>query len=639
MDIGLISQRRRLRQSPPVEDFNWEARFNLSYDGATNDEVAGANVIRPVLDNGNVPTPFVVNSLVDTTGSTLTGISLEITDQNQLKGATNDAAPPSTPDPNLYRHRWWSNNPYSIIFTGLDDSKRYQIQLVNHEPGRSMGDIVTSVYYRMGTEASNRFVISGDSAASTPESYDFDDLEQIRLDEMKSQGGQIKIVITRAGSVNINSLSYFVVREYDVVIDGVQTLREAGTTASPLPFVEYIPADTSTPKPAFIFLHGSGERGNGTTQLPNAMKYGPNWSVAMGTFKEDAYAFSPQIPNTEFWLYEGATNLYNFLDYILLIYNIDPNRVYLIGYSAGGNGIGRYYSQALENRIAASVAISTGLDTYDYVEIAKHPLWLLANRYDNITAFADVETYANGILAQSPTDFKFTVFNDTLHQYGQKIVNKTGMGPMVDSNYDPFDQSIYDWLLSYSLDIPEPVKDYNWQMGINFGRVGSTEEVPNWNNLLLPTGAQSTFSFTDLVDVDGVNRGISIENAGQDINSSVLSAGGLVYPHPHVWLVDWWGSSSSQDMQLKLTGFNDAKVYRFRATGGIASDDISYLEVNSVQSNPSTYPADVVSSDWDSDGYMALDDIVSTNGEITLFVRGSVWRVLSSLQIREYEPD
>src|SRR5690606_27877932 len=135
------------------------------------------------------------------------------TDQNQLKGATNDAAPPSTPDPNLYRHRWWSNNPYSFVFTGLDDSKRYQIQFVNHEPGRSMGDIVTSVYYRMGTEASNRFVISGDSAASTPESYEFDDLEQIRHDEMKSEGGQIKIVITRSGSVNINSLSYFVVRE------------------------------------------------------------------------------------------------------------------------------------------------------------------------------------------------------------------------------------------------------------------------------------------------------------------------------------------------------------------------------------------------------------------------------------------
>src|SRR5690606_24240287 len=139
---------------------------------------------------------------------------------------------------------------------------------------------------------------------------------QIRHDELLTDGGARRLIVQRNGSVARSVLSYIVLKEYDIVIDGVQTLRRAGSTTAPFPFVEYVPNGAGL-KPAFICLHGSGERGNGSAgALSLAMRYGPNASVVAGTFKEDAYAFTPQIGTDTWWQYQGQT-LSDFVDYIV----------------------------------------------------------------------------------------------------------------------------------------------------------------------------------------------------------------------------------------------------------------------------------------------------------------------------------
>src|SRR5690606_29364582 len=113
------------------EVFNWEARFNLSYDGATDDEVVGANIIRPVPSSLIIPNPTAFGTILDTNGNTLP-ISVQMTGDN-TRADVGETTPPSNPDSNLYSQKWWNNGNWFIDFSGLDDTKRYTAQLVSYE--------------------------------------------------------------------------------------------------------------------------------------------------------------------------------------------------------------------------------------------------------------------------------------------------------------------------------------------------------------------------------------------------------------------------------------------------------------------------------------------------------------------------
>lgn len=440
------------------EDFNWEARFNLSYDGATDDDVIGANIIRPVPSSLIIPNPTAFGTILDTNGNTLP-ISVQMTGSN-TRADVGETTPPSNPDSNLYRQRWWNNGNWFIDFSGLDDTKRYTAQLVSYESGSTEGQVITTVTYRKGANATNLSSISADASDPNPVSYEFSDQHQIRHDELLTDGGAMRLIVQRNGSVARSVLSYIVLKEYDIVIDGVQTLQVSGVTSSPLPFVEYVPNGTGL-KPAFIFLHGSGERGNGSAgALSLAMRYGPNASVVSGTFKKDAYAFTPQIPvgASSYWQDQHQL-LSDYIDWLLLNYNIDPAKVYLIGYSDGALGIGAQVSRH-PGKIAAGVCIGYdpmyygGTDYPEWIvdpELLKDiPIWVFKNRYDPSSyGFQNVVDGVAAVNALNPSIEPFTVFNDYTHEYAQKICNGTGMGRLVDGGYDPFNQDIYDWLLSH----------------------------------------------------------------------------------------------------------------------------------------------------------------------------------------------
>lgn len=89
--------------------------------------------------------------------------------------------------------------------------------------------------------------------------------------------------------------------------------------------------------PLIVFLHGAGERGNGTTQLDRVKIHGTPKMAERGDKMPRAVIVSPQCAEGKVW----NTQVYQlkaFIDSIAEEYNIDKSKISLTGLSMGGYG-------------------------------------------------------------------------------------------------------------------------------------------------------------------------------------------------------------------------------------------------------------------------------------------------------------
>ena len=156
-----------------------------------------------------------------------------------------------------------------------------------------------------------------------------------------------------------------------------------------LGFLEYKPTDyatkTGTKYPLIIFLHGIGERGNGTTDLknvgccglPRVIKRGHNMTFTWNGKKETFIVLSPQCPKKYgMWPVIFINEL---IDYAKKNLRIDPDRIFLTGLSMGGGGTYKYIStnpvHAPNLAAAATICAPCTFSQGKYVADAKLPLW------------------------------------------------------------------------------------------------------------------------------------------------------------------------------------------------------------------------------------------------------------------------
>ncbi|MEO0796144.1 MAG: hypothetical protein AAFX93_13320 [Verrucomicrobiota bacterium] len=163
------------------------------------------------------------------------------------------------------------------------------------------------------------------------------------------------------------------------------TAINLATDDNPLGYWEFLPGayydNPATEYPVLIFMHGNGERGNGSTEMNRVLKHGPpkilnNSGHALHDYFDDndVIVISPQTSNTS-W-----TDLRAFLDYILDKYRVDRRCVYLTGLSGGAGGIHRFMNNdrdAREVTACVAVAIVGGLATATGGEVgADVPYWV-----------------------------------------------------------------------------------------------------------------------------------------------------------------------------------------------------------------------------------------------------------------------
>ena len=118
-------------------------------------------------------------------------------------------------------------------------------------------------------------------------------------------------------------------------------------------FLEFRPRDYGSQKhPLIIFLHGIGERGNGTTQInavannaiPMYCAKGATMRFTVGGQTSSFVVLSPQLSSS--YGYWPTFYVREMIKYAKANLSIDPNRIYITGLSLGGGGTWRAITDA-----------------------------------------------------------------------------------------------------------------------------------------------------------------------------------------------------------------------------------------------------------------------------------------------------
>lgn len=219
-------------------------------------------------------------------------------------------------------------------------------------------------------------------------------------------------------------------------------------------FYEWLPATYGkTPVPAIIFLHGIGEVGNGTTDLPKLLNLALPKLINNGgnpAFNYEAVVIMPQFNRA----WPGAMTVNGVVDYVLKNYNVDKNRIYLTGLSMGGGSIVDWGEAGTINNVAAMAPLcpATSFNASfapNYVK-GNMPMWFFHGDSDATVNIGSSTGWVNGLnaLGINPSA-KLTVMKGFGHACWDEIPN---LGPGAYSyNFNIGDgRNLYQWLLSNS---------------------------------------------------------------------------------------------------------------------------------------------------------------------------------------------
>lgn len=245
---------------------------------------------------------------------------------------------------------------------------------------------------------------------------------------------------------------------------GTQVERRKGTTTAQYGFLEYLPpdynVDTNKKFPTIVFLHGVGEKGNGTTDLYKVAANGPPRLIKDGKWPvrspktnlfpaENFIVISVQSSDG----YPLPDNLHTFIKWVKTNYRADPDRTYLVGLSAGGVSTWRYLDKH-SDEVAAIIPVCgngniSGSDECAYKHV---PIWAFHGDKDpsvNWGGSTNPVRLVNLCVPKPNPLAKVTIYPGATHDVWTRTYSLSGMSETTDPKYNPFDISIYDWLLQY----------------------------------------------------------------------------------------------------------------------------------------------------------------------------------------------
>ena len=218
-------------------------------------------------------------------------------------------------------------------------------------------------------------------------------------------------------------------------------------------FLEYKPADynvdLTVKYPVIIFLHGMGERGNGSTQIwsvannaiPRYIQQGNPMRFFWNGKWETFLVLSPQLSTIYFDWVDFYTE--EMIKYAKANLRIDTNRIIVTGLSLGGGGAWHYSTSSLTNAqqlsaVAPVCGTCSGV-TYSNIATAKLPLWAFHATNDGTVGAGCTTSQVWGVEIANPVIAPLM----TLYTSGGHAI----WDRAYDVDYNWQNPNIYEWFL------------------------------------------------------------------------------------------------------------------------------------------------------------------------------------------------
>ena len=207
---------------------------------------------------------------------------------------------------------------------------------------------------------------------------------------------------------------------------------------------------TSKSYPLLISIHGTGQQGNGNSELPSILFDGVPHVVSTGKFPPSVqangkdYSFIMLAP--QFTRYPANVEIEATINYAKKHYRIDEKRIYLTGLSMGG-AVSWDAGATYPSIIAAIVPISgvpkdSGNLKAKSIAQKGLPVWTFHNETDNVTNSLVTIKFVESVNSFTPIVApKKTIFKAEGHDAWSQATNP---------DYREANMNIYEWMLQYS---------------------------------------------------------------------------------------------------------------------------------------------------------------------------------------------
>ena len=243
-------------------------------------------------------------------------------------------------------------------------------------------------------------------------------------------------------------------------------------------YYEYVPPSYASSKdsyPLLIFIHGIGELGNGTTNLPWVLRNGVPKLIDKGVFPTSftvgGKAFSFIVASPQFKNIPSPMDVLSLVNYLKGKFRIDSKRIYVTGLSMGGGATEDFASanDSYAQIPAAVVAVAGNMNPKQITNapkvMAKNdvPVWFLHNENDPVVPSQYSKDWTSMMDAYKPAPTpqpKLTVFNASGHDAWSKAY---------DPAYKEDGMNIYEWMLQYEKGgkVSTPSKPNNGNKKVN----------------------------------------------------------------------------------------------------------------------------------------------------------------------------
>lgn len=205
--------------------------------------------------------------------------------------------------------------------------------------------------------------------------------------------------------------------------------------------------------PLLIFLHGGGQFGNGSYDLPLLLNEGIPQLLDEKIFPADFlvngshYSFIVLAP--QFSKVPDNTVIASFVEHAVRSFRIDSSRIYLCGFSLGGR-MALDFSAVYADKLAAVVPIS-GAPNYDLMVKSKNiadanlPVWAFHNTRDALFSAQETKDFTQMINSFNPVNkARLTLFPDSTGMLGHDAWSKA-----THPSYKENHLNIYEWMLQH----------------------------------------------------------------------------------------------------------------------------------------------------------------------------------------------